>query len=181
MYDINAKLDLVRNTAAMIGQQVFQQKSLTEQGWISGTILTLFGFTVYNLLVANLIDASRFSDKGNVALAINDALKFTTMYVVKQVAMGGSLTDPAWLKESGYFILSVVLYDLVLNDYVAEQAKNYSPMAQQAINTTSKFSVAFAVHKFIMGGTFNKEYLIECAGFIAGLVVFDLTVRKNFE
>lgn len=79
--------------------------------WMKASLFTLFGFSVYQLLVRPRADTDEMrKDHPEWAGAIDDALKFGTMFLVVQALKGGSLLDTAFIASSLFTILGFSVY-----------------------------------------------------------------------
>jgi len=185
LYNINplAQADIFWNASSLIAQRLFsskfgsKQEVVFDQVWVVVVGVTILGFLAYRILIDSWLRTENFVS-GSAKLALDDILRFTTMYAVVQLLSGGSLTDPTWIKESGLFVGSLVFYDLLLHNLVAERTKNLTVPAQTAINDVLKFGVAFVCHNFALGKEFNQEWMISTAGFLTGVGVYDMFIDK---
>lgn len=85
-----------------------------DQAWLRGSLFTLIGFTLYNLLTKNFIKGEDIAQGPGVQAAIDDIAKVGTMLVSSQLLSGGNLTDPAWQKASLGTLLGFTVYDLLV-------------------------------------------------------------------
>jgi hypothetical protein len=184
-----ARTDVFKVSSALIAQRLFQGKPLDERLWIVSSALAIIGFVAYQLLVASWLDTSKLA-KGSAKVAIDDILKFSTMFAVAGMLSGGtsaqlmatgdaaSVSQEQWVKDAGLFIASLVTYDLLFHEMVAERTAKLDKSVTTAVNDTIKMSVVFTLNNFAKGGEFDRAWFMSCGGFILGLVVYDVIVEK---
>jgi hypothetical protein len=185
-YSYNAgmasRTDVLKMSSAFITQRLFQGKPLDEKLWIVSSALVIIGFIAYQLLIASWLDTSKIAS-GSAKVAIDDILKFSTMFVVSRVLSGTAtgekqLSQEEWVKDSGLFIASLVTYDLLLHDLVTEKTAHLDKTQQLVIADVVKMTFVFSAHNFAKGGEFDKEWMLTSAGFITGFVIYDVVVQK---
>jgi hypothetical protein len=180
-----ARTDVFKTSSALITQRLFQGREIDDRMWIVSTALTIIGFITYQLLVASWLDTSKIA-KGSAKVAIDDILKFSTMFVVSRMLSGGDdkefkgevITQDQWVRDSGLFIASLVTYDLLFHELVQQRTAELDKSINTAVNDVIKMSVVFTVNNFIKGGEFDREWMMSSAGFITGLVIYDVIVEK---
>jgi hypothetical protein len=180
-----ARTDVFKVSSALITQRLFQGKPLDDKLWVVSTALTVIGFVAYQLLVNSWLDTSKLA-KGSAKIAIDDIIKFSTMFVVSRVLSGGAasetggsvMSNEEWVKDSGLFIASLVTYDLLFHDLVSQKTAHLDKSVNTAVNDAIKMAVVFTVNNFAKGGEFDKAWMMTSAGFITGLVIYDLVVER---
>lgn len=166
----NVKNDTLYFGSAMVLAQLFVGRSLLSREWQIASLLTLVGFVAYQILVAQLVDSSKFS-AGRVKALVDDVLKFGTMLVVKQLLRGGSLTDQQWLKESSYYLIGFAVYDLGV--YYVYNPTTSDVRMTAAVHDVLKYGTALTTLQWLSGKEFNKEWALETTGYLAGLVAYE--------
>jgi hypothetical protein len=180
-----ARTDVFKVSSALISQRLFEGKPMDDKLWVVSTALTVIGFVTYQLLLASWLDTSKLA-KGAAKVAIDDILKFSTMFVVSRVLSSGAasetggatMTQEEWVKDSGLFIASLVTYDLLLHDLVSARTAGLEGGVKTAVNDAVKMSVVFSVNNVLKGKEFDRAWFMTSAGFITGLVVYDLVVER---
>jgi hypothetical protein len=180
-----ARTDVFKTSSALITQRLFQGKPLDDKLWIVSSALTIIGFVTYQLLIASWLDTNKLAT-GSAKVAIDDIIKFSTMFVVSRVLSGGAASEPGaealsqeqWVKDSGLFIASLVTYDLLFHELVAEKTAHLDRSVNVAVNDAIKFSVVFTVNNFAKGGEFDRAWFMTSSGFITGLVIYDIIVER---
>jgi len=175
-----AKTDVSRVATALITQRLFQKKPLNEQVWIVSTALTILGFVSYQLLINSWFDTSKLAE-GSSKQAIDDILKFSTMYFITRLLSGQSLSDPEWIKDTGLFVGSIVLYDVALHDVVNNRTANLDKNVGIVLRNLAKWGGVLSAHNFAKGGEFDNEWMMTTAGFVTGLCVYDVVLSKYVE
>lgn len=175
--NLNAvKVDWHKVGMALVVARLLTTQSLAALGdkdWYMSSLLTLLGFTAYNLVTARLVDSGKFAD-GRLKAALDDVLKVGTMLVVSRLLAGGSLNDAAWQKASALTLVGFVAYDLGSFRVTDVVAANCANNVKAAVEDTVKFGTMYAVSRYLSGQEFTREYLMESGAFIAGLVSYDL-------
>jgi hypothetical protein len=184
-----ARTDVFKVSTALITQRLFQGKPLDERLWIVSSALAIIGFIAYQLLVASWLDTSKLAT-GAAKVAVDDIIKFSTMFAVAGLLSGGtsaqlmatgdaaSVSQEQWVKDAGLFIASLVTYDLLFHEMVAERTAHLDRTVSLAANDAIKFSVVFTVNNFAKGGEFDKAWFMSCGGFITGLVIYNVIVER---
>ena len=188
-----SRTDVFKMSSAFITQRLFQGKPVSEKVWIVSCALVIIGFVAYQLLLASWLDTSKLA-KGSAKVAIDDILKFSTLFVVTRVLSGSGAAEQQtitgtlfsgekvsqedWVKDSGLFIASLVTYDLLFNDLVADKTSHLSAAQQVAVGDVFKWFSVFGFHNFAKGGEFDKEWFVSISGFVTGFVIYDLVVEK---
>lgn len=184
-----SRTDVLKMSSAFITQRLFQGKPLDEKLWVVSSALVIIGFITYQLLIASWLDTSKIAS-GSAKVAIDDILKFSTMFVVSRVLAGDVsynlegdkvVSQADWVKDSGLFIASLVTYDLLLNDLVIDKTSHLEKSQQLAISDVFKFTFVFSAHNFLKGGEFDKEWMLTTSGFVTGFVIYDIVVQKFFS
>jgi len=181
--EMAAKMDVFKNASALIFQKLFQSgyQGLDERVWVVSTALTIIGFVSYQLLIASWFDTSKFV-QGSAKVALDDILKFSTMFIVRQLLSGQSLSDPEFVREMGLFVGSLVAYDLVLHNIVHKQTERLSDATLAlTVRDVTKFGLVFTMINFAKGGEFDKQWMLSTGGFVTGLAVYDVIVSKYTE
>jgi hypothetical protein len=184
-----ARGDVFKFSSAVIAQRLFEGKPLNTNLWVVATVLSIIGFVAYQLLLNSWLDTSKLAS-GSAKVAIDDILKFSTMFVVGRILTSGlasgftgveagtAMNNEEWIKDSGLFIASLVTYDLLLSDLVANKTVNLDRNVNLAVNDGIKMSIVLSCYNFAKGGSFDKQFLVSSGGFITGLVVYDLLIEK---
>lgn len=178
-----SRTDVFQTASAHITRRLFEGKPVDDKVWIVSVALVIVGFVAYQLLIASWLDTSKLAS-GSAKVAINDVLKFSTMFVVSRVLSGGAgwdsetpgMSQEDWVKDSGLFLASLVTYDLLFNDLVNEKTKEMDRTVKVVVNNAAKWMSVFAFHNFAKGGEFNKAWLMSSSGFVTGLIVYDLVI-----
>lgn len=111
--------DIVKVGTMMAVSRLLAGGDLTDQNWMMASGYTLAGFAAYNLVTSKFIQGSQIApDCKGIALTIDDAAKFGTMFVVSQLLSGGSLQDPEWQMSSLYTMLGFAAFNLVIRNFL---------------------------------------------------------------
>lgn len=178
-----SRTDVLKMSSAFITQRLFEGKPLDDKLWIVSSALVIIGFVAYQLLIASWLDTGKIAS-GSARVALDDILKFATMFVVVRLLSGGvsaegnQVSQEEWVKDSGLFIASLVTYDLLLNDLVVDKTSGLEKTQQVVVGDIIKWSSVFAFHQFAKGGEFDREWMMSTAGFVSGFVIYDVLVAK---
>jgi hypothetical protein len=178
-----ARTDVFKWVSAVTAERLMQGKPVDDKLWIVAAALTIIGFVAYQLLVASWLDTSKFA-KGSAKVALDDIVKFSTMFAVCRVLTTGAywqrdgLTSAEYIKDCGFFIASLVTYDLLFSDLVAAKTMHMNKGVQTAVNDVLKLTVLFTMYNFAQGGAFDQAWLMTSGGFMLGCVVYDLAIEK---
>ncbi|ATZ80291.1 hypothetical protein BMW23_0233 [Bodo saltans virus] len=175
--ELDAKTDVFKFATGYVSQRLFERQPIDDRVWIVATALTLIGFVTYQLLINSWFDTSKFVT-GSAKMAVDDALKFLTMFMVVQLISGKSLSDPQWITDTGLFIASIVAYDVTLGNFVNTKLQSLDSTVSLAINDVLKWGSVFAANNFAKGGSFDKQWLMSTGGFLTGFVVYDVLIDK---
>jgi hypothetical protein len=179
--DLAAKTDVLKNASALITQRLFRKEPINDRVWIVTTALTIIGFVTYQLLINSWLRTENFVD-GSAKLALDDILKFSTMFIVRQALSGQSITDPEFVKSMGIFVGALALYDITLANLVNDQAEKFdNKSVTLAINDVAKFGIVFTLVNFAEGKEFDEQWMMGTGGFLTGLVIYDVVLAKYTE
>lgn len=122
--DDTGKLQGVADDWLKVGTMLAVSQMMTggrlDSSWIKSSLFTLFGFTAYQLMVRPRVDTDEMrKDHASWAGAIDDALKFGTMFLVVQALKGGSLLDSAFITSSLFTILGFAAYQFGTSHLIA--------------------------------------------------------------
>lgn len=166
------KSDWYKFGVAYVVAQLLMMKQLDKE-WAVSTLLTLLGFTAYQVFTSNVIDSGRVAH-GTFKNALDDVLKFGTMLIVSHLLSGGSIYDPEWQKETATILAGFVAYDLVT--YRVADAVGLQGNVNVALNDVVKYGTMFVGSRLLMGKPLDREWAISSGAFVAGLVVWDLVL-----
>ena len=107
----NALDSVLKVGTMLVVSRLLSGKPLNDEAWMKSSAYVLVGFVAYDVGVSRLTDNIEASDR--VEVAIHDAVKFSTMYVVSRYLEGGQFTRD-WFVESASFTAGLVAYDLLL-------------------------------------------------------------------
>lgn len=165
------KVDWVRVGLALVVARLVTQQPLSDKNWQWASLLTLLGFTIYNLLTARVVDTGSLAS-GRTRTALDDLLKVGTMLVASRVLAGGSLTDENWMRESAYTLVGFTTFNLGVAR-VTDGLLNFENRVNVALDTGAKFATMHTVSRWLAGGAFSREWALESAAFTAGLMAYD--------
>ena len=172
----NFEIDTAKFGIALTSEHLFNKQSSNNFEWLKLTILSLIGFAVYNLIISNIINTNAIPHY-NIKLAVDDVLKFGTVYVFLRLATGGTLYDKEWLYEVIFVLAGFVTYDLFIIHSVdtkkLETENTITRETRLAIDDILKFSTMFIISRLLSGKDFDEEWLSSTFGFIIGLVAYD--------
>ena len=182
-------MDTGRYGSALVSSRIFANKSLEDSEWIKITFLTLLGFGIYSIVVANIFDINKIKQK-NFRLAVDDLLKFGIMLVTLRLFSGDPLIDTNWILGSSFILIGLVIYDFgtihMVDTEKLHKLNKITNETRKALDDTIKFSTMFIISGFLTE-QFNstnqfltKEWILECIGFIVGIVAYDYLLSKYF-
>ena len=143
--------------------------------WVKSSLLTLIGFAVYELLVRRYINTDGVSQNKGIKLALDDLLKFGTMYIAYRLMTREPLNDANWVKEVTYILAGLMSYDFVVRYGVKSvyDTSKLSVNAQMAVDDTVKYTTMFVVSRWLSGKAFDKEWAVTAGGFVVGAAAYD--------
>lgn len=103
--------DWLKVGTMMVVSRLLAGGDLMDRNWQMASLFTLLGFTVYNLTLAKVVKGDDLTDCEALAVTVDDALKFGTMFVVSRLLAGDSLTDQAWIMASLATIAGFAVYN----------------------------------------------------------------------
>ncbi len=180
--EINAKIDIFKNATAYLTQRLFQNPKtpVDDRAFFMQSALVIIGFVAYQLMIASWLRTENYVN-GSAKIALDDTLKFMTMFAITRLLSGGSLSDPEWIKQSGLFIAAIVAYDMLLHNMVNNKLTSLQPTTALAVNDVLKWGSVFAMHNFAMQGEFDRSWMLSTGGFCLGYVIYDLFIGKYTE
>lgn len=180
---MSARQDIFSMIFAAITQRVFQQRQVDERVFLVAVCVTVIGFVAFQLLIGSWM---KFDMNDDASLAVQDILKFGTMFIICRLMTGGawwqdpSMERNAWVKDSACFISSLVLYDLLLNKYVRSLTLGLPISVQDGVSEGIKFFVVFAVSNMLVGGEYDKTWLMSTLGFCVGMFLYYFVYNTFF-
>lgn len=152
-----------------------------EINWLKVSILTLIGLGVYNLTIANILNVD-YINHHNLKLAINDIIKFGSMFVILRFLSGEPLNDYNWIIEVFYVLVGFMTYDFIVIDFInTNELKNNNKICREtkmAIDDVTKFLTMFVISRWLSGKKFTKEWILNVVGFLVGLVAYDYLISE---
>jgi hypothetical protein len=109
--------DILKVGTMLVFKQLAENRtlsSLNDDTWKNNSAYTLLGFVAYDFVTRHVYDTSSLS--GAVKTSVDDAIKFSTMFVVSQY-LGGKSFDSNFLMTSGGYIAGLVAYNFLLSQY----------------------------------------------------------------
>ena len=164
--------------------------------WMYYMLASLFGLCIHSLITSKgtLYLIKKFKiKKHNVKLALADAIKWGTVYIVNNALFtyfkDGKITyDEKWLKIFGGIILGYVLFDLLLYqeiyNYYNTKPSNIKE-TQNEINKVEfmvdafKIAIGFFVGYYLNYGFVHTDYIHVMTSVEIGLIVYYLIVLNN--
>ncbi len=175
----NLNIDIAHFGSALVSSRIINNQILNDWNWIKVSLLTLLGFSIYNLIIANLINTS-IIDNENIKMAIDDILKFGTMLLSLRLFLGESLNDMDWILGSCYILIGLIVYDFgtinLLNTKYLNNKKIISNKTKMALDDIIKFSTMLIISRWLSNDNFSKLWILESIGFIVGLVAYDYLI-----
>ena len=109
--------DILKFGVMLLSHRFLSGHPLNDRDWMKEVAYVLSGFVVYDVLVVRVYDfynVSSFSK--NTQMAIDDVLKFSTMFVVSRWLSGNEF-NREWLIGISGFMTGLVLYDYFLSSW----------------------------------------------------------------
>jgi len=105
--------DILKFGTMFIVLRLLSNKSISDKTWLSRVLMVLCGFMIYDFAIINVFDTTGYTTK--MQMALNDTIKFGTVFIVFQLLDGGNF-DKEWFLGTGGFIVGLWLYDFLLVD-----------------------------------------------------------------
>lgn len=151
--------------------------------WIKVSILTLIGFAVYSIFINTLIDTSSIKHQ-NLKLAIDDILKFGTVFIFIRLALNESLLNIEWITEVFSVLVGFIVYDFIainiIDTHKLEKNGKISRNTKLAINDAMKFITMFIISRILIGKPFTKNWLHNITGFLIGIISYNYLLSDIF-
>jgi hypothetical protein len=165
--------DLIKFSTVFIVARFISGKSLTDIDWMFRIVCMLIGFTAYHFFVRDLIP-NKYNDGDGKKLAVDDALKFGTRFIVAQLIYGGSLFDPTWFLSSISVIIGFTIYHLNIKKVHSKKLDGIDKKLVGAINDLAKVGTMLIVSQ-LLSKSLNHS---ASAGILFGFTVYNLvTIR----
>lgn len=179
----NIKTDSMQFGLALIMSYLAAGESLfAENCYNTKTIfITLIGFAVYQSIVSKLYVTTTL--KPTLRVTIDDLIKFSTMlFVTKYLSDRENINT----KDFGLTTLNLLVGFLVYNSIIGKHlttkliSDNLTLPHVLAISDFAKFTSVFAIsgllNKLSNVGDLDMKYVRLSAGYVAGLVTYDLVL-----
>ncbi len=112
------QLDVLKVGTMFVVSRAMAEQSLVDMAWVKSAVLTLVGFAVFDILVANVVDLKDSNLQSELKDMLATWLKVGTMMVVSRYLSGESLRDPEWVKECLYTLVGFNTFTLVTQKFM---------------------------------------------------------------
>ena len=82
--------------------------------WMRSSLFTLLGFSAYHLVTGKFVQGGNITANTGLAAAIDDAVKFGTMFIVAHALAGGDFGNRAWQINSLGTIAGFAVFQLLV-------------------------------------------------------------------
>ena len=106
--------DILKFGTMLVASRFLSGLPLNDNNWMKETASILAGFVTYDFVTIHAYDTSGFSTVNK--LAINDVIKFGTMFIVSRFLSGNEFNSE-WAMSSTGFIVGLLAYDYLLVSY----------------------------------------------------------------
>lgn len=101
--------DWIKVSTMMIVSRMLAGGSFTDADWIRGSLATLVGFTIYQLVTANYVKGSELATNDKLQGVVDDWAKVSTMLVVSRILTCEAM-DANWVMSSLATLLGFTAY-----------------------------------------------------------------------
>lgn len=175
------QLDALKFGTMFIVSRALAEQSLVDMAWVKSSVLTIVGFAVFDILVANLVNLDNVNLQDELKEMVETWLKVATMMIVSRYLSGGSLQDPNWVKESLYTILGFNTFTLVTKKFMQRNPTGkLSPKAKAVVEDWLNVGTMMIVSRImsaqsITDPTWLKGSMLTLLGF----TVYDVFVAQH--
>jgi hypothetical protein len=166
-----AQVDVLKFGTMFLASRLMAEGSVTDQAWLKQTMLTLLGFVVFDVVVANVVDLERLSLQDELKDVAGTWLKVGTMLAVSRYLSGGSLSDTEWLRQSAHTLVGFNTFALVTKKVLGD-CSGKTGMAKAVCADWAEVTTMMLVSR-VLGGqsvadpAWLKESLMTLLGFTA--------------
>ena len=104
-----------------------------------------------------------------------DWVKFSTMFVVSRLLVGGDLGDQAWMMQCLYTLLGFTAYHMVTKKMIPNNSENQ--VMRRVMNTWIKVGTMLAVSRLLSGEPLDEEWMMSSLYTLLGFNAFDAVVQ----
>ena len=176
------QVDALEFGTMFIVSRALAEQSLLDMEWVKSSVLTIIGFAVFDIVVANAVNLDNANLKDELKEMVEMWMKFGTMMIVSRYLSGGSLQDQSWIKESIYTLLGFNTFTLVTKKFMQRNpaAAKLSPGAQKVISDWAMVGTMMLFSRImssqsITDPTWLKGSMLSLLGF----TVYDVFVYKK--
>ena len=150
------------------------------RSWLTIGFISILGFVAYRILIESWFRTENFVS-GAAKIALDDALRWTTIFAVVQLFTGGSIFENSWINNTGLFVGSVVFYDLLANNFVVDRTKHLKPNVALGVQDVVKYGTVISLYTFLLGGSnaFDKRWFVTTVGWLIGIAIYDIFLAKH--
>ena len=177
---LKSRNDIFKFASAFLIQRLIAGDSVFDNKWISVTVVTIVGFLAYELLMSPSIRAQAQMQQGVAVVALEDVVKFLTMFIVTYAVMGQSSFDASpynsreeWMHQSGLFVGSLLMYDILFERIVRDKLMFINKPMRVALNDGLKLGSVLILTNYANGRNFDNSWIKNAGGFTLGLMAYD--------
>lgn len=175
------QLDALKFGTMFIVSRALAEQSLVDMAWVKSSVLTIVGFAVFDILVANLVNFDNVNLKDELREVVETGLKVATMMIVSRFLSGESLQDQEWIKESLYTILGFNTFTLVTKKFMEVNANDkLSPKAKAVIQDWANVGTMMVVSRIMSAKSLTDPVWLKGSLLtLLGFTVYDVFVAKQ--
>ncbi|ARF08825.1 hypothetical protein Catovirus_1_875 [Catovirus CTV1] len=111
--------DIIKIGTIFVALRILLGEPLTDPEWIIELVYMLTGFLTYDFIVIELLNTDELKNNNRISketkMAIDDILKFSTMFIVSRWLSGKKFTKE-WISNVVGFIVGFVAYDYLVSE-----------------------------------------------------------------
>ena len=117
--------DWMKFGTMFITARALSGESLLNHNWIYGVLATMVGYTIYDVLTVKFAKGNQLTYKVGLQNAIDDWMKFGTMFIVARLLSCDSFFDPKWAASCIGMLVGFTVFDVTLSPLIDPRSERY--------------------------------------------------------
>lgn len=169
----------MRWTSMYVLSQLIMGKSLLDSQFIKESLPIIAGFVLFDLITIHLINPQQLNLQQDLKDMIQQYLQIGGTLVFARVVAGGSLTDPAFVKETMLTLLSYNSYVMV-SKKLFPTSSSLTTREKNAFIDFSSFTTAYIVNRILVGGNLlDPDWIKEKFASVLAFVIYQLFIARD--
>lgn len=174
-----AQVDALKFGTMFIVSRALAEQSLVDMEWVKTSVLTILGFAVFDIVVANFVNLKNVNLQDELREMVGTWLKVGTMMVTSRYLAGGNLYDRQWLREVFYTMVGFNTFTLVTKKFQEMNQTKLSPMTAAVVGDWLNAGTMMVVSRIMSQENLGDPVWLKSTFLsLLGFTVYDVFVAK---